>query len=202
MPTSIFAVCGSLQKTSANRSVLAVAIGSLDRLGLAVDDFDDLGLIPPLNADFVDEPGTVVADWRRRIGMADAVLIAAPEYGGAVAGVIKNALDWVVGSGELYRKPVALLSAGTSGGVHARRMLVQTLTWQGAHVVASLGISSPRTKSDANGAISDPTTIADIEAAAAVLARVLTMTGDERLALVNAIVAEAGVDPGHIAPVV
>ncbi len=48
-----------------------------------------------------------------------------------------------------YRKPIGLVSAGTSGGYHARRALVQTLTWQGAHVVASLGIDAPRTKSDA-----------------------------------------------------
>ena len=59
---------------------------------------------------------------------------------------MKNAFDWLVGSGELYRKPVALLSAGTTGGFHARRMMAQTLTWQGAYVVAELGISSARTK--------------------------------------------------------
>ena len=33
------------------------------------------------------------------------MLIAAPEYAGAIAGVMKNALDWIVGSGDLYGKP-------------------------------------------------------------------------------------------------
>jgi NADPH-dependent FMN reductase len=47
-----------------------------------------------------------------------------------VAGVLKNALEWVVASGELCGKPVALLSAGTSGGVFARRDLVRTLSWR------------------------------------------------------------------------
>ena len=61
--------------------------------------------------------------WRRRIAAADAVLIAAPEYAGALAGTIKNALDWIVGSGELYAKPVAVLSAGTTGGSFARQHL-------------------------------------------------------------------------------
>jgi NAD(P)H-dependent FMN reductase len=42
---------------------------------------------------------------------------------------VKNAFDWLVGSGEMYRKPVAVLTAGTSGGQHARRMMAQTLTW-------------------------------------------------------------------------
>jgi NAD(P)H-dependent FMN reductase len=52
---------------------------------------------------------------------SDAVLIAAPEYAGGVAGTIKNALDWIVGSGELDTKPVAGISAGTSGGAFARQ---------------------------------------------------------------------------------
>jgi NAD(P)H-dependent FMN reductase len=51
---------------------------------------------------------------------SDVVLIAAPEYAGGVAGTIKNALDWIVGSGELDTKPVGLISAGTSDGTFAR----------------------------------------------------------------------------------
>src|SRR5262249_53714142 len=39
--------------------------------------------------------------FRRRLDCADAVLISSLEYAHGVAGVLKNALDWVVGSGEL-----------------------------------------------------------------------------------------------------
>jgi chromate reductase len=67
--------------------------------------------IPLLNA-ALDDPGPVVTAWRKRIGRSEAVLIAAPEYAGALAGTVKNALDWIVGSGELYAKPVAVMSAG------------------------------------------------------------------------------------------
>ena len=65
-----------------------------------------------------------------------------------MSGVLKNALDWLVGSGELYRKPVAVLSAATSGGLHARATTTRTLTWQGAHVIEELGIAGPRAKID------------------------------------------------------
>ena len=200
--TTILTVCGSLQRQSANRAALDVVRRHLVSLDVTVDDFDQLALVPPLDVDTDDAPGPVVVDWRRRIAAADAVVIAAPEYGGAIAGTIKNALDWVVGSGELYGKPVAILSAGTSGGIYARRMLVQTLTWQGAHVVAQLGISAPRTKSDAAGAITDQSTIDAIEQVADTLLGALGMGIDERLALVRAIVDDAGVDPAHIAPIV
>ena len=98
----------------------------------------------------------MLADWRRRLAAADAVVVAVPEYAGAVAGAVKNAFDWTVGGADVYRRPMAVISAGTSGGPFARQMMVQTLTWQGAHVVDELGIAAPRTKSDADGRITDP----------------------------------------------
>ena len=162
-PTLLF-LCGSLNRASANRAVLDTAERLVRRLELAnVTNYENLGDVPPLDPDPSIEIPSAVATLRRLIGAADAVLIAAPEYGGAIAGTIKNALDWVVGSGEFYDKPVALLSAGTTGGVFARQMMNQTLTWQGARVIADLGISAPRTKSDEYGEIVDSQTISDIE---------------------------------------
>ena len=201
MTARILTVCGSLQRTSANRAALDVAAAHLRRRGLDVDAYDALGAVPPLDVDPDNDPGPVISAWRARIAASDAVLIAAPEYAGALAGTIKNALDWIVGSGELYTKPVAIISAGTSGGLHARQHLVQTLTWQGAHVVAGLGIAAPRTKSDADGRFADAATIAAIERLADVLADAVALDGQARLALVRAVVAGAGVDPAHIAPV-
>lgn len=160
----MFTICGSLGGISANRAALHLVHRVLAAAGVTVVDDAVLADIPPLHPDRVDEPGDAVATFRRHIAEADAVIIAAPEYAGSLAGSVKNALDWVVGSGELYEKPVGVLSAGTSGGPFARQVLARTLLWQGAHVVAQLGIAAPRTKSDSAGAISDPVTIAAIEA--------------------------------------
>jgi chromate reductase, NAD(P)H dehydrogenase (quinone) len=35
------------------------------------------------------------------VAHADAVLVSTPEYAGGMPGALKNALDWLVGSGEL-----------------------------------------------------------------------------------------------------
>lgn len=76
----------------------------------------------------------------------------------------------------------------------------ETLTWQGAHVVAQLGIAAPRTKSDADGRITDAATVAEIERLTIVLVEAPTLAADARLALVRAVVDAAHVDPAHIAP--
>lgn len=58
-------------------------------------------------------------------------------------GSLKNALDWLVGTGDLYGKPVAVLSAApTAGrGGNARADLERTLRGQGADVRASRTIA-------------------------------------------------------------
>ena len=112
MTNRLLAVCGSLQQRSANRAALNVVRLYASTSGATVDDFDELAAIPPFNPDHGDAPGAAVDDWRVRIGAADAVVIASPEYAGSLAGVVKNALDWVVGSGELYRRPVGLVRIG------------------------------------------------------------------------------------------
>jgi len=199
MSVRVLTVCGSIQPFSANRAAIDVAHSYMrSRRDVEIDDYADLARIRPLNA-ALDDPGPVVTAWRKRIGRSEAVMIAAPEYAGALAGTIKNALDWIVGSGELYAKPVAVMSAGTTGGPFARQMLIQTLTWQGAHVVAEIGIAAPRTKSDAGGRLTDDATIAEIERLTAVLVDAPTLDAAARLELVRTVVFTAGVDIGRIA---
>ena len=52
-----------------------------------------------------------VTRWRRALAESDAVLIASPEYGFSLPGALKNAIDWVIGSGELEGKVVAITAA-------------------------------------------------------------------------------------------
>jgi hypothetical protein len=69
-------------------------------------------------------------------------------------------------------------------------------------VVGELGIAAPRTKTDATGRFTDTATIADIEGLAQIAFDAPMMTADDRLARVRDVVTGAGIEPGHIAPVV
>lgn len=55
--------------------------------------------------------------YRGLSSVAEALLIASPEYAHEMPGVLKNALDWLVRSGEVYGKPVAVVCAAPSVSV-------------------------------------------------------------------------------------
>lgn len=108
----IAAVCGSLQARSSNRTLVEVAKAVAPE-GVEVAVFDGLGRLPLFNPDLEQDgaaPDAVLA-WRRALAESDAVLIASPEYGHSLTGAIKNAIDWVIGTGELERKVVAITAA-------------------------------------------------------------------------------------------
>lgn len=193
----IVSLCGSLGSRSANRSALATAASRLVSTG-AVVRVDDLAIVdvPMFDPARVDDAPPVVVGLRSALEAADGVLIAAPEYAGGLAGGIKNALDWLVGSASLYHRRVAVLSAGTTGGEFAIAQLVRTLSWQGALVVDTLGIRAAATKVGPDG-FADPSTIAMIEAWVDRLAESIAMGPDALLARVGDVVTPFGIDPSR-----
>jgi chromate reductase len=195
----LLTVCGSLQGRSANRAALDAASAVAVAEGATVEDFDRLADIPAFDPDRTEERIEIIDDWRQRVSIADIVLVATPEYAGGVAGAVKNAFDWLVGSGEMYRKPVAVLTAGTSGGQHARRMMAQTLTWQGAYVVGELGIASPRTKSDQHGRLNDEATLGALASLTQVLLGAPSMAADDMVGLAVTVIDSLGIDVAHVA---
>lgn len=76
-----------------------------------------------------------------------------------VTGLLKNAIDWTVSSGEFYRKPVVVISASPSptGGDKAHASLLLTLTALGANVPegGKLMIPAVGKKLNPNGEVSD-----------------------------------------------
>src|SRR5512134_1624753 len=118
----VLAVCGSLKGGSGNLALLKTA-AALMPPGVDVVFFEGLGDLPHFNPD-LEASGVPesVARWRRALSESDAVLVATPEYGFSLPGALKNAIDWVIGSGELERKVVAI-TAATTGSDRGRRGL-------------------------------------------------------------------------------
>ena len=103
--------------------------------------FFDIGILPFFNEDLeaAGDP-EVVRRFKEAISNANAVLIATPEYNGAVPGVLANAIDWAsrpTGRSVLRNKPVAVMGAvlGKSGSANAQAALRGVLSRIGAVVV-------------------------------------------------------------------
>lgn len=191
----IVSLCGSPAPGSANRSALRHAQAHLMSTvpGLTCDEatLDGIPIFDPRLADDPPGPVRVLSDLFKA---CDAVMIAAPEYAGGLSGGTKTALDWLVGLSSLYHRPVAILSAGTTGGEHALAQLIRTLSWQGALVVGALGIEAPRTKIDAGGSVTDPELGVSIEQWAEGLAEAVLAEPVVLKATVARVVSPLGID--------
>jgi chromate reductase len=167
----ILAVSGSLQARSSNRALLNTA-HRVAPDGVDLVDSVSVGEIAHFNPDLDRDGATpaAVTELRAQVASADGVLVASPEYAHSLSGILKNALDWLVGSGELYEKPVAVLCASPrpTGCVLGREALERTLNAQGAKVVVSATVAVAA--ADKGGdELRDPDAVAAIGAALAAL---------------------------------
>jgi chromate reductase, NAD(P)H dehydrogenase (quinone) len=110
----ILAISGSLRRGSINSATLRAAARAAARGGIAVTISDPCGSCPistPISRPRHPSPccssGPPVP--------LRPVLLAVPEYAFGIPGAFKNALDWTVGGGSLFRKPVALLDVAPPG---------------------------------------------------------------------------------------
>jgi chromate reductase, NAD(P)H dehydrogenase (quinone) len=125
----ILAVSGSLRPQSSNTAILQ-AVVELASDAIDVHIYDGISHLPYFNPDLDREDALApVLNWRRQLQNTDGIIFCTPEYAHGIPGVLKNALDWVVSSGEFMHKPTAVISASPSstGGDKANASLVQTL---------------------------------------------------------------------------
>ena len=94
----MLAFAASLRKQSWNGKLIRLAADLARNHGAEVDlaqlrEFD----MPLYDADLHEREGIPpgASELARRLGEADAFMISAPEYNYSIAGVLKNAIDWV-----------------------------------------------------------------------------------------------------------
>jgi chromate reductase, NAD(P)H dehydrogenase (quinone) len=132
--TPILAISGSLRASSVNSAALRVAAAA--GVAVAIDD-DSVRQLPPFDPDLEAERPPRVAAFDAACLAAPGILISVPEYAHGIPGAFKNALDWTVGSGSLYAKPVAVLDVAPPGrGGYVREALGHVLGAMAAEVVS------------------------------------------------------------------
>ncbi len=172
---NLLVVSGSLRAASSN-TALARAAATLapDEVSTTVSEL--LDSLPHFSPDRDGDAAPDAArEWRAQVGAADGVLLVTPEYAFGIPGSLKNALDWLVTSGELWRKPVVVVSASPSakGGEHAHAALKLTLSALEAEIVeeGSLTLAFISTKVGKDGTVTDAATADALRASVEALVR-------------------------------
>jgi NAD(P)H-dependent FMN reductase len=140
--------------TAALRTVQAVAPD-----GITAEIYGGLAALPAFSPDEDQQPPGPAAELRARIAAADALLFCTPEYAGTLPGSLKNLLDWTVGGGEIYGKPVGWINVAVGGrGTGAEEHLAMVLRYVGAVAVEGACVRVPvlRDAVGPDGIIADP----------------------------------------------
>jgi chromate reductase, NAD(P)H dehydrogenase (quinone) len=174
---NVLAICGSTRDRSTNLHIIkAIAELSAGRLNIRI--FDGLSRLPHFNPDLdTDAPPAEVTEFRDQLRVADGVLICTPEYAMGLPGSLKNVLDWTVSSSGFSNKPVAAITASTSGQ-KAHESLLGTLKVIEARVDDDMQLSIPfaNAKMEKDGKIADPETLEKVERLIDAFVRVMNET--------------------------
>jgi chromate reductase, NAD(P)H dehydrogenase (quinone) len=137
----ILLVSGSLREGSTNTAVLRTAC-EVAPANVRTILYAGMSTLPHFNPDSDREGEPVVPavrHLREQIAAADAILICTPEYAGALPGALKNLLEWTVGDGGTYRKPIAWINAAgpaaPTGAADAHESLRNVLGYIHADIV-------------------------------------------------------------------
>jgi len=162
-PIHILGIAGSLRRDSYNRAALRTAT-TLVPDGAMLETFA-LDGIPVFNQDEEQTPPATVAELKRRIREADAMLFVTPEYNYSVLGVLKNAIDWAsrpYGDSAWNGKPAAIMGAspGTIGTARAQYHLRQIMVFLNMFPInqPEVMIGHAATRFDKDGNLTDEPT--------------------------------------------
>ncbi|QES87872.1 NADPH-dependent FMN reductase [Rhizosphaericola mali] len=110
----ILAIIGSATKHSSNlKLVQAVQHFSND---LEVIIYDELAQLPHFDTELtIENTPENVLQIRQQIEESDGVIISSPEYIFSIPSGLKNLLEWCVSTTIFTEKPVAIITASSSG---------------------------------------------------------------------------------------
>lgn len=160
----ILGISGSLRDGSYNTAALKAAAGLVPE-NAAVEIFDISGM-PDFNQDNEKDPPAKVAEFKRKIREADAVLFSSPEYNYSVPGVLKNAIDWAArpyGDSAWEGKPCAIMGAspGAIGTARMQYHLRQIMVFLNMHPInkPEVMINNCASKFNEQGELTDENTL-------------------------------------------
>src|SRR5512133_2899613 len=169
---SLLLISGSLRDGSTNTALLRTA----QAIDPDTELFAGMRALPHFSPDDDgDDLPAAVRELRAATGRAEALLVYTPEDAGALPGAFKNLLEWLVGGGEAYRKPIAWINvsgpASPTGGADAHDSLRKVVGYINMEIVEEACVRIPVTRDAVgdDGLIADAATRERLAAALAAL---------------------------------
>lgn len=156
----ILTISGSARVDSSNTKLLN-AITSL----CSQFRFHHYHLLPQLPLFLADDDKApfpeAVLKWRKVVKDADAIIVATPEYLHNIPALLKNALEWLSSSGELFEKSVLPITftPHQPRGQKAMQALLNVLNALKARVVGQLDLYQNEVAFDDEGNVINKETI-------------------------------------------
>ena len=148
----ILCISGSNRENSSNIKLILAIPYLLPKVNF--EHYTELHELPIFTAKIDQHPWPVeVLSWRKALAEADALIICTPEYIYNVPAIIKNALEWVTSSGELFHKPVLpiTMTPHSPRGEKAMQSLLWSLQALDARIVSQLPLYQNEVAFDKNG---------------------------------------------------
>jgi len=159
----VLVICGSTRQESSNLHIIK-AIKKMAEHQFVVQIFEELDTLPHFNPDLDKDPLDInVVKWRQILTEIDGILICTPEYVFSLPGTLKNALEWLVSTTILSKKPTALITASGQGvKAHEQLLLIMKTIEARFTEDTQLHISGIRAKVDQHGILIDGDTMVRI----------------------------------------
>lgn len=151
---NILALSGSLRAASYNTAVIK-ALQRLTPPHVHIT-LGDIGGLPLFNPDREGEHIPTLAMLNAQLRKSHGLIIASPEYAHGISGVMKNALDWLVGGVDFPNKPIMLVNTSPRA-THAQASLREILRTMSGNVIENACVSVPLLGSelDADGILTN-----------------------------------------------
>ena len=153
MTIKILTVSGSISDGSSNARLLDALPRHFSNFQFEKFDLAQLPLFRP-GIEESSLPSEVI-QWRAAVAAATAVVFSTPEYLHNMPAVLKNALEWLTKSGELYQKPTIALTYTPQEprGAKAMQSLLWSLVALDSKVLVSLPLYQTTLKVNPDGSL-------------------------------------------------
>ncbi|WP_211316411.1 NAD(P)H-dependent oxidoreductase [Niabella yanshanensis] len=161
----ILAIIGSASTSSSNQKLVEHFSAQVNE-DFNISIFDGLQELPHFDpALTVDRVPATVVHFRKKIELADGVIICTPEYIFSIPSRLKNALEWCVATTVFSGKPLGIITASANGKkAHKELQLIMKTLMAVFNEDSMLLIQGIKGKISSQGILTDPTTANEFSA--------------------------------------